>query len=65
MLQQSFDMIDVANRLLFASGFPHGDFDVPGMVYDLPFSTHEQKRRILGVNASELFDLPLTTLKTL
>lgn len=64
-MQQTFDMIDAPNRLLFASDFPHWDFDLPSTVYDLPFLTHEQKRRILGGNAAELFDLPLTPLKTL
>jgi predicted TIM-barrel fold metal-dependent hydrolase len=54
-LQTTFRMINAENRLLFASDYPHWDFNLPSTVYDLPFLSEYAKRRILGENANELF----------
>jgi len=54
-LQTTFRMINAENRLLFASDYPHWDFNLPSTVYDLPFLSEHAKRRILGENANELF----------
>jgi len=56
-MQTTFDMIDAENRLLYSSDYPHWDFDLPSVIYDLPFLGEEEKRKILGGNAIELFNL--------
>jgi len=53
-----FEMIHAESQLLYASDYPHWDFDLPSRIYDLPFLTEKAKRRILGKNALELFHLP-------
>jgi uncharacterized protein len=58
ILEAAFRMFDAEHRLLYASDYPHWDFDLPSVVYDLPFLSAEAKRRILGGNARELFGLP-------
>jgi uncharacterized protein len=52
-----FDMIDGENKLLFATDYPHQDFNTPGQIYDLPFLSEEGKRKILGENALKLWNL--------
>lgn len=58
MMRESFEMINASNTLLYSSDYPHWDFDVPSVIYDLPFLSEEAKRKILGGNACELFGLP-------
>ncbi len=49
---------DLLDRLLFASDYPHWDFDSPTQA--LPASlSREGKRKILGENAARLYRLPL------
>jgi len=45
-------------RTLFASDWPHHDFDHPRAIKNLPMD-EGTKRRILGENAIELFKLPI------
>lgn len=56
-LEVTFEMINAENHLLYASDYPHWDFDLPRVIYDLPFLKEEAKRKILGGNAMELFKL--------
>jgi predicted TIM-barrel fold metal-dependent hydrolase len=51
------------DRILFASDWPHHDFDHPGAVLRLPL-TAEQRRAVMGGNAVELFKLPALTRQT-
>ncbi|MDA1327240.1 MAG: amidohydrolase family protein [Proteobacteria bacterium] len=53
----TFDMINAETQLLFASDWPHWDFDTPSVIYDLPFLSEQAKRNILGLNAKRLFKL--------
>jgi hypothetical protein len=54
-----FDMMNGGETLLYASDYPHQDFDTPAAIWDQPrFSEHE-KRAILGETALKLFDLPV------
>ncbi|MGY4501390.1 putative TIM-barrel fold metal-dependent hydrolase [Bradyrhizobium sp. GM24.11] len=46
-----------ADRTLFASDWPHHDFDHPRGLAKLPL-TQEQRRKIMGENALSLFKLP-------
>jgi predicted TIM-barrel fold metal-dependent hydrolase len=45
------------DQVLFASDWPHHDFDHPRQVFDLPLSP-EGKRKIMGENALRLFGIP-------
>jgi predicted TIM-barrel fold metal-dependent hydrolase len=57
LLQSTFEAIHAETQLLFASDWPHWDFDVPGKVAGLPFLSEQAKRNILGENARRLFKL--------
>ncbi len=57
ILEMTFKMINAERQLLYASDYPHWDFDLPSRIYDLPFLNEAAKRRILGENARELFRL--------
>ncbi len=52
-LLQTFNGED---QVLFASDWPHHDFDHPRQVFDLPLSP-EAKRKIMGQNALRLFGI--------
>jgi predicted TIM-barrel fold metal-dependent hydrolase len=57
-MKQTFRMMDAENRLLYASDYPHWDFDLPSTIYDLPFLSEKAKHNILGGTAARLFRLP-------
>ena len=54
----TFEMINAQTQLLYASDYPHWDFDVPSRIWDLPFLSEQAKHNILGGNAARLFKLP-------
>lgn len=56
-LKVTFDIINADNRLLFASDYPHWDFNLPSTIYDLPFLDLDAKKKILGGNAQDVFRL--------
>ena len=51
-------MMDAEDHLLYASDYPHWDFDLPATIWDLPFVSERGKHNILGGTASRLFRLP-------
>ena len=51
------DMMNGRQTLLYASDYPHQDFDSPLAIWDEPQFSEEEKRAILGGNALELFGL--------
>jgi predicted TIM-barrel fold metal-dependent hydrolase len=57
-LKVVFDLIDAEHRLLYASDYPHQDFDLPTTITDLHFVPEQARRNILGRNGAELFGLP-------
>ena len=57
LVESTFEAIKADTQLLYASDWPHWDFDTPSTVYDLPFLNEKQKRDILGGNARRLFNL--------
>jgi predicted TIM-barrel fold metal-dependent hydrolase len=57
-LQTTFRMINAETQLLYASDYPHWDFDLPSTIYDLPFLSEKAKHNILGGTAARLFNLP-------
>ncbi|HSR23416.1 MAG TPA: amidohydrolase family protein, partial [Candidatus Eisenbacteria bacterium] len=54
-----FEMMSGETQLLYSSDYPHQDFDLPTLIWDLPFLSDEAKRGILGGNAIRLFGLPV------
>jgi predicted TIM-barrel fold metal-dependent hydrolase len=56
-LEQTFRMMNAETQLLYASDYPHWDFDLPSTVYDLPFVSERGKHNILGGTAARLFRL--------
>src|SRR5262249_16920895 len=59
LLEGTFDAIRADTQLLYASDWPHWDFDVPARLFDLPFLDDRAKRNILGYNAARVFNLPI------
>jgi predicted TIM-barrel fold metal-dependent hydrolase len=57
-LECTFRMINAETQMLYASDYPHWDFDLPSTVWDLPFLSEKAKHNILGGNAARLFKLP-------
>jgi len=57
-MECTFRMMDAENHLLYASDYPHWDFDLPSTIYDLPFLSEKAKHNILGGTAARLFKLP-------
>jgi predicted TIM-barrel fold metal-dependent hydrolase len=57
LVEATFEAIKAETQLLYASDWPHWDFDTPSTVWDLPFLNEKQKRNILGGNSARLFGL--------
>jgi predicted TIM-barrel fold metal-dependent hydrolase len=57
-LECTFYMINAETQLLYASDYPHWDFDLPSVIWDLPFLSEKAKHNILGGTAAKLFKLP-------
>lgn len=57
-LRMTLEMIDADTQLLWASDWPHWDWDPPAKVWDLGFLPESTRRNILGENARRLFKLP-------
>ena len=56
-LELTFEMINAQTQLLYSSDWPHWDFDLPSVIFDLPFLSEQARRNILGENARRLFKL--------
>ena len=56
-LQTSMRMMNAETQLMFASDYPHWDFNLPSTIYDLPFLSDQARRQILGENARRVFNL--------
>ncbi len=64
-LECTLDMIKADTQLLYASDWPHFDFDLPSEITDLPFLSEQAKRNILGLIAARIFNLDTTIRKQL
>jgi predicted TIM-barrel fold metal-dependent hydrolase len=51
-----FELFDGENQAMFASDWPHHDFDHPQHVFALPFSP-QARRKIMGLNAARFFGI--------
>jgi uncharacterized protein len=58
-LEVTMESINAETQLLFASDWPHWDFDPPSSITTLPFLNEQAKRNILGLNAAKLFNVPV------
>ncbi|MGI0092244.1 MAG: amidohydrolase family protein [Nitrososphaerales archaeon] len=54
-LEFAFKAFNAETQLMYASDYPHHDFDVPSVIYGLPFLTTEAKKNILGETARKVF----------
>jgi hypothetical protein len=63
ILEATFKMINAETQLLWSSDYPHWDFDLPSVIYDLPFLNEKSKRNILGGNAARVFGLDSKVVK--
>jgi predicted TIM-barrel fold metal-dependent hydrolase len=59
LLEATMDAMKADTQLLYASDWPHWDFDLPSTVWDLPFLDETAKRNILGYNAARIFNLEI------
>jgi predicted TIM-barrel fold metal-dependent hydrolase len=57
LTEATMKAIKAETQLLFASDWPHWDFDLPSSITSLPFLDERAKRNILGLNAARLFNL--------
>ena len=57
LLESTLGAIDAETQLVYASDWPHWDFDLPSIFMHLPFLGEQAKRNILGLNAARLFNL--------
>ncbi len=57
-LECTFQMINAETQLLYSSDYPHWDFDLPSVIWDLPFISDKARHNILGGTAARLFKLP-------
>jgi predicted TIM-barrel fold metal-dependent hydrolase len=64
LLQATMEAIHADTQLLYASDWPHWDFDPPGTVTKLPFLNEQAKRNILGLSAAKLFNLDVPAHKS-
>ena len=59
LLEATFDAINAGTQLLYASDWPHWDFDLPSRIWDLAFLDEAAKRNILGYNSARIFNLDI------
>jgi uncharacterized protein len=57
LLESNMKAINAETQLLYASDWPHWDFDLPAAILSFPFLSEEAKRNILGLNAAKVFNL--------
>jgi hypothetical protein len=65
LTEATFKAMKAETQLLFASDWPHWDFDLPNSITTLPFLNEQAKRNILGFNSARLFNLEVPKHKQL
>jgi predicted TIM-barrel fold metal-dependent hydrolase len=63
LLEATFDAMNAETQLLFASDWPHWDFDPPSAITTIPFLSEQAKRNILGLNAARIFNLEVKRMR--
>jgi predicted TIM-barrel fold metal-dependent hydrolase len=64
-LATTLEMINAETQLMFASDWPHFDFNLPQMICELSCLSEQAKRNIMGINAARIFNLDPTPRKKL
>jgi len=59
LLKASFEAIDGKTQFMYASDWPHWDFDSPRSILDLAWMDDETRRNVLGYNAARFLGLDL------
>jgi uncharacterized protein len=57
LIEPLFEALDGENQFVWGSSYPNHDFDLPSVIWDLPFLSEPAKRNILGGNAQKLFGI--------
>jgi uncharacterized protein len=57
LLRATMEAFNAETQLLYASDWPHWDFDPPAAITTLSFLSEQAKRNILGLNAARVFNL--------
>ena len=57
LLEATFKAMNGETQFLYASDWPHWDFDLPSTILDLPFLDDQAKRNILGLNAERIYKI--------
>ena len=55
LTEATMNAINAKTQVLYASDWPHWDFNPPSTIFNLPFLDEQAKRNILGENAARLF----------
>jgi predicted TIM-barrel fold metal-dependent hydrolase len=63
LLEATLHAMNAETQLLFASDWPHWDFDPPSSITTIPFLSEQAKRNILGLNAARVFNLEVKRLR--
>jgi predicted TIM-barrel fold metal-dependent hydrolase len=63
LLEATFDAMKADTQLLFASDWPHWDFDPPSSITTIPFLGDQAKRNIMGLNAARVFNLEVKRMR--
>jgi hypothetical protein len=63
LLEGTMEAMNAETQLLYASDWPHWDFDPPSAILSLPFLNEQAKRNILGLNAARVFNLEVKRLR--
>ena len=63
LLEATFAAMRAETQLLFASDWPHWDFDPPSAITSIPFLSDQAKRNILGLNAARVFNLEVKRMR--
>ncbi len=59
LTRSCMEAFNAKTQLLYASDWPHWDFDTPSSITTMSFLDDQAKRNILGLNAARLFNLPV------
>ena len=57
LLEATCNAMNAKTQFLYASDWPHWDFDLPSTILDLPFLDDAAKRNILGNNARHVYGI--------
>jgi predicted TIM-barrel fold metal-dependent hydrolase len=63
LLEATLAAMNAESQLLYASDWPHWDFDTPASITTLPFLDEKAKRNILGLNAARVFGLEVKRMR--